>query len=167
MTSQKYVMDSRLGSMLNLIRGQLSDSNKVITEYHNNSSKSDSKYIVSIGSATLEPNNPINHNQVYEDHTSDPADEYNLSTVTIKDLTCKQALKNIGVIKKLNDSIIKNQNDCCAICIQNFKTNEFVRILKCHHQFHKKCVDKWLYIQFCADDELLCPLCQQNIDSLT
>ena len=86
--------------------------------------------------------------------------------VRFRELTRKQALKGIGIITKVKSTTNKEfseASDCCAICIQNFKLNESIRNLQCKHLFHAKCIDKWLYMQFCADEELLCPLCQQDI----
>lgn len=69
-------------------------------------------------------------------------------------------------LKILNlDGIYKykeHQNKQCFICYENFD-NMYIRKLKCNHEFHKKCVDKWLYIQFQeSKDEYTCPLCRKN-----
>jgi hypothetical protein len=58
----------------------------------------------------------------------------------------------------------KNNNLQCSICYEHLQPNEFLRKLKCNHEFHKKCIDKWLYTQFKDNrDEYTCPLCRQNI----
>ena len=54
---------------------------------------------------------------------------------------------------------------CCSICQDALQSNLFLRKLKCNHEFHKKCIDKWLYTQFQEDkDEYTCPLCRTNIN---
>ena len=34
----------------------------------------------------------------------------------------------------------------CVVCISDFEKNENLRILPCTHEFHSKCVDKWLKV---------------------
>ncbi|KAK3710886.1 hypothetical protein QZH41_014870 [Actinostola sp. cb2023] len=45
----------------------------------------------------------------------------------------------------------------CIICLEKFKNGQDVRIVPCHHEFHKDCVDPWLLSNF------TCPLCMLNI----
>uniref|UniRef100_A0A673GMZ1 RING finger protein 150 n=1 Tax=Sinocyclocheilus rhinocerous TaxID=307959 RepID=A0A673GMZ1_9TELE len=47
--------------------------------------------------------------------------------------------------------------DNCAVCIEDYKPNDVVRILPCRHVFHKNCVDPWL------QDHRTCPMCKMNI----
>ena len=48
--------------------------------------------------------------------------------------------------------------DNCAICIDEFKQSEDVRLLySCRHVFHVKCVDQWL------TDNTTCPICRQDV----
>lgn len=52
----------------------------------------------------------------------------------------------------------------CFICYETLKSNIFIRKLKCNHEYHKKCIDKWLYTQFQnSKDILTCPICRQNV----
>lgn len=48
-------------------------------------------------------------------------------------------------------------NDCCAICQCDYIEHEHVRVLKCNHMYHKKCIDKWLSFK----DS--CPVCRCNV----
>ena len=64
----------------------------------------------------------------------------------IDELLCKPIK-----IKK-DDTIL---NESCFVCLENYKINEFKRILpSCKHYFHKKCVDKWL------KKKASCPICR-------
>jgi len=49
-------------------------------------------------------------------------------------------------------------NESCAICLDDFKVDEELRLLPCKHAFHKSCVDPWL-----AKSSELCPMCKQSI----
>ncbi|CAA0833652.1 E3 ubiquitin-protein ligase ATL6 [Striga hermonthica] len=46
----------------------------------------------------------------------------------------------------------------CAICLQDVKDGESVRLLpNCGHLFHPHCIDKWLTRQG------NCPMCRKNV----
>lgn len=45
----------------------------------------------------------------------------------------------------------------CAICMQDYKENDELRILPCGHEFHCECVDKWLPMK------KICPLCRHDV----
>ncbi|XP_074601362.1 E3 ubiquitin-protein ligase goliath-like isoform X2 [Brevipalpus obovatus] len=47
--------------------------------------------------------------------------------------------------------------ECCAICIEQYRIRDTVRILPCKHVFHKTCVDPWLL------DQRSCPMCKLDI----
>ena len=44
-----------------------------------------------------------------------------------------------------------------AVCIEEYKVGETVRILPCNHRFHKACIDQWLL------DKRTCPMCKMDI----
>ncbi len=48
----------------------------------------------------------------------------------------------------------KEKCDTCSICIDKFKEEDICRELKCHHLFHKDCIDPWL------ESNILCPVCR-------
>ncbi|KZV31719.1 hypothetical protein F511_00523 [Dorcoceras hygrometricum] len=53
----------------------------------------------------------------------------------------------------------------CYICLVEYEDGDSMRILPCHHEFHRACVDKWL-----KEIHRVCPLCRGDIcrlDSLT
>ncbi|KAF4118322.1 RING finger protein 150a isoform X2 [Onychostoma macrolepis] len=70
----------------------------------------------------------------------------------------KKAISKIQVrtIRK-GDKETESDFDNCAVCIEDYKPNDVVRILPCRHVFHKNCVDPWL------QDHRTCPMCKMNI----
>lgn len=42
----------------------------------------------------------------------------------------------------------------CVVCMSDFETRQVVRVLPCSHEFHSKCVDKWL------KTNRTCPICR-------
>lgn len=44
--------------------------------------------------------------------------------------------------------------DSCSVCIDKFSRDDTCRELKCHHLFHKDCIDNWL------SDNINCPVCR-------
>ncbi|KAI7985909.1 E3 ubiquitin-protein ligase ATL6 [Camellia lanceoleosa] len=47
----------------------------------------------------------------------------------------------------------------CAVCINEFKDDETLRLLpKCDHLFHSECIDAWFVVLCCEDDDEWKPL---------
>ncbi|XP_056589803.1 RING finger protein 150a isoform X2 [Triplophysa dalaica] len=70
----------------------------------------------------------------------------------------KKAISKLQVrtIRK-GDKETESEFDNCAVCIEDYRPNDVVRILPCHHVFHKSCVDPWLL------EHRTCPMCKINI----
>ncbi|XP_059972831.1 E3 ubiquitin-protein ligase RNF149 isoform X2 [Mesoplodon densirostris] len=47
--------------------------------------------------------------------------------------------------------------ESCAVCIENFKGKDVIRILPCKHIFHRICIDPWLL------DHRTCPMCKLDV----
>ncbi|XP_061197701.1 E3 ubiquitin-protein ligase znrf3-like [Saccostrea echinata] len=45
----------------------------------------------------------------------------------------------------------------CAICLEEYKESQILRVMPCSHEFHRDCVDPWLVAN------RTCPLCMFNI----
>ncbi|CAG5120267.1 unnamed protein product, partial [Candidula unifasciata] len=44
----------------------------------------------------------------------------------------------------------------CVVCMCDFEAKQLLRVLPCSHEFHAKCVDKWL------KTNRTCPICRQD-----
>lgn len=95
-------------------------------------------------------------NSNYDEHMADII----MSNITIDIKTThirknkNEKLKNIGTYQKIHNS---ENNKTCSICLDNFKPGTFKRKMpQCRHEFHKKCIDEWLY----KDNKLSCPICR-------
>jgi len=69
----------------------------------------------------------------------------------------KNILNSLNNIKKLDkkDRLVKDK-ECCCICMETFTKKNIRRELKCGHNFHKSCIDKW----FLKSETLRCPICR-------
>ncbi|KAI9314403.1 hypothetical protein BX666DRAFT_2029281 [Dichotomocladium elegans] len=45
--------------------------------------------------------------------------------------------------------------DECAVCLEEFKPDDLVRLLRCSHPFHQICIDRWL-----RNMDISCPVCR-------
>jgi hypothetical protein len=53
---------------------------------------------------------------------------------------------------------IVGNSEKCQVCLNNYQLEDFIRILPCHHGFHKECVDEWL-----TQGQNKCPLCREDV----
>ncbi|KAM6446658.1 E3 ubiquitin-protein ligase RNF149 isoform 2-T2 [Liasis olivaceus] len=75
-----------------------------------------------------------------------------------------QREETIKAIAQLPLYIVKDEDKCwaidtenCAICIENYKAKDNVRLLPCKHIFHKLCIDPWLL------EHRTCPVCKLDV----
>ena len=50
------------------------------------------------------------------------------------------------------------ESESCAICVDDFKDGDMMRVLPCSHHFHLECIDEWL-----INHSDLCPLCKNQV----
>lgn len=67
----------------------------------------------------------------------------------------RTAVKKINSLPEVKGEQLRDIEDVCAICYQEFATS--ARLTPCHHYFHALCLRKWLYIQD------TCPMCHQKV----
>jgi hypothetical protein len=85
------------------------------------------------------------------ENNSEEENEHNYfkSCNEINEILCKPTK-----IKKDDKIVLEN----CLICMENYKINEYKRVLPdCKHYFHKKCIDKWL------KKKSSCPICRAEL----
>ncbi|KAJ7319713.1 hypothetical protein JRQ81_019224 [Phrynocephalus forsythii] len=73
----------------------------------------------------------------------------------------EETMKAIGQLPlhtvKHEDKGLDIDAENCAICIENYKPKDTLRILPCKHVFHRHCIDPWLL------DHRTCPMCKLDI----
>jgi len=65
---------------------------------------------------------------------------------------------NIESQEKLNEKKEDESKKMCVICISEWKNNQHIRKLPCKHEFHSKCIDKWL------KQKRSCPICRGEVN---
>lgn len=71
-----------------------------------------------------------------------------------KKISKRNKLQCLGHYKKINKSEI---HKTCSICLDNFQKGKYKRKMpNCTHEFHKTCIDTWLY----KDKKFSCPVCR-------
>ena len=74
----------------------------------------------------------------------------------------KDTLHDWKIMKKLGSYKKVLKNDCsimCTLCNANLQLNQYKRALQCGHTFHKKCIDKCIFVH----NTTTCPVCDINL----
>jgi E3 ubiquitin-protein ligase RNF38/44 len=58
---------------------------------------------------------------------------------------------------RFSSSTAKETNAKCVVCISEYTNREKLRRLPCSHDFHAKCIDKWL------KSNKTCPVCRDEV----
>ena len=77
-----------------------------------------------------------------------------------KQRASRTEIENLTTIMKFKLSGSTGKQTNCPICFEDYQKDETVRVLKCGHQYHPKCIDLWL-----MECKMVCPLCQRRIDN--
>ena len=64
-------------------------------------------------------------------------------------------LKSINITEE-NKEEFKEKD--CNICLEQFNTNNELKVLPCNHFFHKDCIKEWL-----CNEKVNCPICRKDI----
>ncbi|XP_017769045.1 PREDICTED: RING finger protein 44 isoform X2 [Nicrophorus vespilloides] len=62
---------------------------------------------------------------------------------------------------KFNADTHQGDQTSCVVCMCDFEAKQLLRVLPCSHEFHAKCVDKWLR------SNRTCPICRGNASEFT
>ncbi|XP_071705834.1 E3 ubiquitin ligase BIG BROTHER-related-like [Rutidosis leptorrhynchoides] len=99
--------------------------------------------------------------------SQDDVDPDNMRYEELVSLTETVGVENIGLsaarISQLPISIYTsgmfsmNNEDNCVICQENYKFGKHMITLPCFHQYHSKCIIKWLKLK------KNCPICQKEV----
>ncbi|CAF0811184.1 unnamed protein product [Adineta ricciae] len=75
-----------------------------------------------------------------------------------------ESFADIGLAKQLIDCYPTTTADkasavgkLCDICLNEYKADDKLRTIPCLHQFHHKCIDKWL------KKNSKCPMCRSDL----
>ncbi|MBN3326118.1 RNF38 ligase, partial [Atractosteus spatula] len=49
---------------------------------------------------------------------------------------------------RFNPNNHQSEQTLCVVCMCDFESRQLLRVLPCNHEFHAKCVDKWLKVSF-------------------
>lgn len=50
-----------------------------------------------------------------------------------------------AIIVQVSDTVPLSR---CVVCFSDFEARQLLRVLPCNHEFHTKCVDKWLKVRW-------------------
>ncbi|XP_023845772.1 E3 ubiquitin-protein ligase RNF38 isoform X2 [Salvelinus sp. IW2-2015] len=57
---------------------------------------------------------------------------------------------------RFNPNNHQSEQTLCVVCMSDFESRQLLRVLPCSHEFHGKCVDKWLRAN------RTCPICRAD-----
>ncbi|XP_023845757.2 E3 ubiquitin-protein ligase RNF38 [Salvelinus sp. IW2-2015] len=57
---------------------------------------------------------------------------------------------------RFNPNNHQSEQTLCVVCMSDFESRQLLRVLPCSHEFHGKCVDKWLRANS------TCPICRAD-----
>ncbi|XP_046722947.1 RING finger protein 44 isoform X5 [Silurus meridionalis] len=57
---------------------------------------------------------------------------------------------------RFNSEKHQSEQTLCVVCFSDFESRQLLRVLPCNHEFHAKCVDKWL------KTNRTCPICRAD-----
>lgn len=76
---------------------------------------------------------------------------------TVSQEAIDEHLPLIQYTQQVKQTIVGN-SEKCQVCLNSYQLEETIRILPCHHGFHKDCIDEWL-----TQGQNKCPLCRLQV----
>ncbi|XP_053407427.1 uncharacterized protein LOC123547138 isoform X1 [Mercenaria mercenaria] len=74
---------------------------------------------------------------------------------------CKPEIEQLPAYR-FNGENLRNGADqtSCVVCMCDFENRQLLRVLPCYHEFHAKCIDKWL------KTNRTCPICRADASEI-
>lgn len=61
-------------------------------------------------------------------------------------------------VVRFSKKACEDSDACCSICLTEYRQGDEMRRMPCGHEFHRRCIDKWLH------RNRRCPLCLRPVD---
>ncbi|KAG1447427.1 hypothetical protein G6F56_009265 [Rhizopus delemar] len=120
-----------------------------------NSGPSSGQWTVYIISGNSVENIMSEHNPTYEELLDLASIVGPARRMTVSQEAIDSHVPIVKYTQQVKQSIIGN-SEGCQVCLNTYQFEEDIRILVCHHGFHKECIDKWL-----TEGQNQCPLCRK------
>ena len=69
----------------------------------------------------------------------------------------------IDITYKKDPKEVKEEDEKCVICYENFKKDESLKMTNCFHTFHCKCIKKWIKSKLNIKETPDCPICRREL----
>ena len=69
----------------------------------------------------------------------------------------------IDITYKKEPKEVKEEDEKCVICYENFKKEESLKMTNCFHTFHCKCIKKWIKSKLNIKETPDCPICRREL----
>ena len=69
----------------------------------------------------------------------------------------------IDITYKKDPKEVKEEDEKCVICYENFKKEESLKMTNCFHTFHCKCIKKWIKSKLNIKEKPDCPICRREL----
>ncbi|GAN07969.1 hypothetical protein MAM1_0184c07474 [Mucor ambiguus] len=142
--SMPLSMNSTQTGNRNIAASQQQEGQWIVYVLNNNSTTTNPTPLQALSSSLVLEDNPSYEDLLWLTNMLGPA-RPNTTTQAAVD-------EAIPVTQWSNEDIKDEQ---CLVCLDEFAFKQPVRVLKCHHVFHRECVDRWL-----CEAHNSCPVCR-------
>ena len=158
---QTQILKDTLQHQSNLLKQSLREEIKQMKKIIRRQKRMNNLYNENIIENLVEINNEEDTFQLTTGIESINNNRDNSNNVSHHHRRCKsKGINRLNLLEesKINDEyLMKNENNNCAICLENYKNEDKISYLPCFHSYHSKCIKKWLK---CSKK---CPLCKKEV----
>ena len=86
------------------------------------------------------------------------------SRMSIDSLQLEKQFNSFKIVITDLEELKKEDNDTCAICLEEDEDDNKMVKLSCNHIFHQKCIEDWVKVQHSSGVVPQCAICRQKID---